>query len=90
MVLKNRNSNKNNIFKKINYPIILLTVISALFIGSFIYQVTSKTNDNNVWEVPAWAHNRWTNIKRDYNQENVTKILKLNYLNHNLKFYHHI
>ena len=26
-----------------------------------------------IWEVPAWAHNRWTNIKRDYTKEDVNK-----------------
>ncbi|MBT3939924.1 MAG: isocitrate lyase [Pelagibacterales bacterium] len=36
--------------------------------------ITSKTNDNNVWEVPAWAHNRWANIKRDYTKDDVKKL----------------
>ena len=36
--------------------------------------ITSKTNDNHEWEVPAWAHNRWANIKRDYTKEDVNKL----------------
>jgi hypothetical protein len=28
--------------------------------------ITSKTNDNHEGEVPAWAHNRWANLKRSF------------------------
>jgi len=28
--------------------------------------ITSKTNDNHEWEVPAWAHKRWANLKRAF------------------------
>jgi isocitrate lyase len=36
--------------------------------------VTAKTSDNNEWEVPSWAHDRWATIKRDYTVEDVRKL----------------
>ena len=36
--------------------------------------VTAKTSDNNEWEVPSWAHDRWATIKRDYTVEDVKKL----------------
>ena len=36
--------------------------------------ITTKTSDNNEWEVPSWAHDRWATIKRDYTVEDVKKL----------------
>ena len=36
--------------------------------------ITAKTSDNNEWEVPSWAHDRWATIKRDYTMEDVRKL----------------
>jgi hypothetical protein len=36
--------------------------------------ITAKTSDNNEWEVPSWAHDRWATVKRDYTLDDVKKL----------------
>ena len=36
--------------------------------------IIAKNNNNEEWEVPAWAHDRWENITRDYTKDDIKKL----------------